>query len=582
MKKKPVAPEPVRKDDLEPDLEFVGDLTRAWGLGYMKVEGIALVTKLRSTGSDPPPTDRRELLREEMKTNGVAHPDDILALDSTAMAYVRAYLPPGAKKDDRCDIFVESPPRSETTSLRDGWLMRTRLRPVEELGNRLRQGKVLAFAEGPVLVDAVFAGETDSMNAIRGRVLGGGRCLIDRPIGLVVTGENHSLMTTTHVAAAINRRFFAFDHGKKIGVAEPKDDDYIELKISPTYKNNLGRYLRVVQSVAVRETPQQRVERLDRLERLLLEPVSAPRAAQRLEAMGPEAVPVLKKGLQSANSEVRFYSAETLAYLDEAEATPALAEAARDSRAWRWHALAALSVITHPSGYEALTELLHASSVEARCGALRAIQTRNPKDALARGEVLGDPKAPEAVVKMVTIPSRSEPLVHFMRYREPQVAIFGHDLRLQAPFSVFAGKEIIVKSMDNGRVKVSRFVPGEDERRLECSTRLDDVLRTIVAIGGGYADVMQGVKEAQRTGALAARVEVNALPTADRKREDSETSSNEDVIDSASGPLPNLFYDRTGEPAMESAGDMDDWEPSEGEEESRGVWKRMKSWFSSE
>ncbi len=582
IKKKPSEPEPVRKDDLEPELEFVGDITRAWGLGYMKVEGIALVTRLRGTGSDPPPNDRREALREEMKTNGVTHPDDILALDSTAMVYVRAYLPPGVRKDDRCDVLIESPPRSETTSLRDGWLMQTRLRPVEELGNRLRQGKVLAFAQGPVVIDAVFAGNDDKINSIRGRVLGGGRSLIDRPIGLVVTGENHSLMTTTHLAAAINRRFYAFDHGKKIGVAEPKDDDYIELKISPVYKNNLARYLRVVQSVAIRETPQQRIDRLDRLERLLLEPVSAPRAAERLEAIGQEAIPVLKKGLQSPNAEVRFYSAEALAYLDEAEAAPVLAEAARNSRAWRWHALAALSVITHPSGYEALTELLHSPSAETRCGALRAIQTRNPKDALASGEALGDSKSPEAVVKLVTIPSRTEPLVHFMRYREPQVAVFGQDLRLQAPFSVFAGKEIIVKSIDGGRVKISRFVPGEDERRLECSTRLDDVIRTIVAIGGGYADVLQAVKEAQRTGALAARVDINALPTADRKREASEDLSDDDLVGSSSGPLPSLFDDRTGEHGAVSRPSMDDWEPLEDGEAPRGVWARMKSWFSSE
>jgi flagellar basal body P-ring protein FlgI len=589
MKKKKEAPELPVADDLEPDLEFVGDLTRAWGLGYMKVESIALVTRLRATGSDPPPSDRRESLRMDMKANGVAHPDDILALDSTAMVYVKAFYPPGARQGQRCDLIVESPPRTETTSLRDGWLMHTRLRPVEVLGNRLRQGKVLGSAAGPVIIDATFQGQDDAVNLVRGRVLGGGVCQIDRPIGLVVNGENHSLMTSTHVAAAVNRRFFTFDHGRKTGVAVPKDDDYIELMVNATYRHNLGRYVRVVRSIAVHETAQQRIERLGRLEGLLLEPISCARTALRLEAMGAEALPVLSKGLQSADPEVRFCAAEAIAYVHgdrdqrDAEAPPeALAildHAARDSRAFRWRALAALSVIKDAAAYEVLTQLLHAPGVETRIGALRALQTRSTDDPLTRGEWLSEPNASSPVVKLVVVASPQEPLVHFMRYREPEVAIFAHELRLKAPFSVFAGKEIIVKSIDARRVKLSRFTPGEDERRLECSTRLDDVVRAIVALGGGYADVLQAVREAQQAGALAARIEVNALPSADRKY-DRSSSSSDDAGDSGSPnsePIPELFYDRGGDDPRDATEEESDWSP-ENEEPPPGMWRRMKKW----
>ena len=82
-------------------------------MGYTKVEAIALVTNLRGTGSDPAPNDRREALREEMKTNGVKDPDGVLALDSTAMTFVKAYFPPGVRKGDRVDLIVESPPRCQ-------------------------------------------------------------------------------------------------------------------------------------------------------------------------------------------------------------------------------------------------------------------------------------------------------------------------------------------------------------------------------------------------------------------------------------------------------------------------------------
>jgi flagellar basal body P-ring protein FlgI len=582
MKKKKPEIEVAQPDDLEPEVQFVGDLTRGWGLGYMKVEGIALVTNLRGTGSDPPPNDRRESLREEMKTNGVAHPDDILALDSVSMAYVKAYFPPGIRKGERCDVIVEAPPRTETTSLREGWLMKTRLRPVEVLGNRLRQGKVLGIAAGPMVVDAAFKGDTDKINLLRGRVLGGGEALIDRPIGLVVIGENHSIMTSTHVAAAVNRRFSAFIDRKKVGAAEPMDDDYIELKVNDTYKNNLGRYLRVVQNIAVHETPQQRISRLSRLESLLLEPISASRAAIRLEAIGPEAIPVLRKGMQSSDPEVRFYSAEALAYLDDAEAPAVLAAAAADSRAFRWHALAALSVVTHASAYDALTNLLHVPSVEARCGAIRAIRTRSASDPIAVGQVLSDPESQANIptLRLVTVPSPSEPIVHFMRYREAEMAIFGQDVRLRAPFSMFAGTETIVKSIDGGRVRITRFVPGKDERRLECSTRLDDIVRTLAAIGVRYPDILQAVQEAQRTGALAARVEINALPTPDRQYEGSEDSSaNDDAGQAAASPLPGLFFERNSERDDAPTEDLEPADDDESEKKSSGMWSKMKDWL---
>jgi hypothetical protein len=128
-------------------------------------------------------------------------------------------------------------------------------------------------------------------------------------------------------------------------------------------------------------------------------------------------------------------------------------------------------------------------------------------------------------------------------------------------------------------VKLSRFTPGEDERRLECSTRLDDVVRAIVALGGGYADVLQAVREAQQAGALAARIEVNALPSADRKY-DRSASSSDDAGDSGpsnSEPIPELFYDRGGDDPRDATEEESDWSP-ENEEPPPGMWRRMKKW----
>ena len=252
----------------------------------------------------------------------------VLASPETALVLVRCFLPPGVQKGDRYDIDIRVPSKSETTSLRGGWLMRSRLRETAVLDNALHSGHVEGLAEGRVLIDAVFDGDQDKIKETRGHVMGGGVALTSRPIGLVVQSEQHSIRTSSQVGAVINARFHTYDRGVKRGVATPKRDNFVELEVHPHYKHNLVRYVRIVQNIALGESPSDRVRRLEQLDRKLLEPATSAAAALQLEAIGKEAVRILRKGLASGDAEVRFYSAEALAYLDEATAADVLADTA--------------------------------------------------------------------------------------------------------------------------------------------------------------------------------------------------------------------------------------------------------------
>src|SRR5207244_1164487 len=108
---------------------------------------------------------------------------------------------------------------------------------------------------------------------------------------------------------------------------------------------------------------------LDLLERQLLDPVSCSTAALRLEAVGKDAIRVLKKGLDSKDSEVRFYSAEALAYLDDPSCAQALADSAKNEPAFRAFALAALSALNEVHASDALRDLFDVPSAETRYGA---------------------------------------------------------------------------------------------------------------------------------------------------------------------------------------------------------------------
>ena len=70
----------------------------------------------------------------------------------------------------------------------------------------------------------------------------------------------------------------------------PERDDFIALTVAPRYKNNLARYLRVICNIPLRENAAERAERLQLLEKKLLEPTSSALASLQLEGIGAEAI----------------------------------------------------------------------------------------------------------------------------------------------------------------------------------------------------------------------------------------------------------------------------------------------------
>ncbi len=190
-------------------------------------------------------------------------------------------------------------------------------------------------------------------------------------MGLFIAPEDKSIRLSAQIGQVINRRFHTHVRGVKQGVATPRTDERIDLKVHPRYKDNIARYLRVVRSIPLRESASEQALRVGLLERQLLDPITSATAAVRLEALGHDAVTALAKGIASSDAEVRFYAAEALAYLDENEAAVPLARAAREEPAFRANALAALSTINDMAAHDELVSLLEVPSSETRYGAFR-------------------------------------------------------------------------------------------------------------------------------------------------------------------------------------------------------------------
>ena len=532
-----------------PDVPLIAEYTHPYGLDYTKIEAVSMVTGLAGTGSDPPPSPQRATLLDDMNRRNVTHPNEVLASPATSLVLVRGYLRPGIQKGDRFDVEVRVPSRSESTSIRGGWLLPSRLTEMAVLGEQIRQGSVIGIAEGSVLVDPTADPKKDRALSTRGRVLGGGVALKSRSLGLVIGRKHQSIRMSQQVAASINKRLYTHIDGRKQGVATPKTEEFIELVIHDRYKDNVGRYMRVVRNVAVDESVQVRQERLQLLQHQLADPLTAANAAIRLEAIGDaQAIEILTAALQTNDPEVRFYAAEALAYLDVTAAVETLASVARDEPAFRVNALAALSAMDDVIAYDALRDLLEVSSAETRYGAFRALWAMNEHDPLVRGIPMGDQ------FTFHTLNVGGPAMIHVTESYRPEVVLFGKDQKLSLPLLLDAGPSILVNGQSGGKIIVSRFAPGEEPEQRTVSTGVSEVVRAIVELGGTYPDVVQALQQAKHDGALKSRFLVDALPQSGRRydREAAKYEALEDGFDApptkqkdspldVSTPLPDLF-----------------------------------------
>jgi len=507
---------------------LVGELAVPYGLFPVTVENVGLVTGLRGTGCDPQPSPQRQALLSEMQTRGVVAPNTVLASGNASLVLIRGVLRPGIQKGDRFDVEVRVPSRSETSSLRGGYLLETRLREMAVLDNAIHEGHLLALASGPLLVDPAANAKTDPVLLGRGRILGGGVCLKSRPLALVLKPDQQSVLNSSRVETAVNKRFYTVNKGVHTGVAKAKTDQYVELVVHPRYKDNIERFVQVARSIALRETEPERIERMERLRKELLDPATAAKAALQLEAIGQPGAEVLRQGLQSGDAEVRFRSAEALAYLDDPSAAEPLAEAARSDSAFRVFALAALAGMNDFAAAEQLHSLLVVPSAETRYGAFRALSTMNANDPAVMGEDLGD----QFSYHVLNVPG--PPMIHVTRSRRPEVVLFGADQHFSTPLVAEAGNQIMLTSTEPGKVIVAKFAPNEPDQKRFVSDSVDEVIRAIVDLGGTYPDVVQALQEAKNKGALAGRFEVDALPEAGRTHDRTE----QDVAQSPGAELP--------------------------------------------
>lgn len=495
---------------------LVGDYTAISPNRLVVLEGVGLVTNLDGTGGDSPSTQHRKALLDEMRRMQVDNPNEILRSPYTAMVIVRAYLPTLVDKGEKIDVEVRLPDGTEATSLAGGWLVQCNL--VEKAviqGRGVMSGHVRAKAEGPILIAAHDSDDESKVSLLmRGTIPAGAICMREaKPLSIHLRDDYRSVRMANRITKRIGERFHDYDeYGIRRPLARFVADSRIDLEVHSRYKENDNHYLDVVRNIAFNETKVERQLRMQRLRDELMKGPTAETAAIQLEAIGRDAIGVLKEGLTAPSLESRFHAAVALAYLGVDDGVAVLAEAADKERSFRVYAFAAMAALDGGEAYGPLMDLLDHPSTETRYGAFRTLTTLNPNDPSIRGEDMNEQ------FMMHVLPTHSSPMIHLTRRQKTELVLFGDNQRFAAPLAVNAGKHIWVTSqVGQDHVIVSRYEPGEPDRRIEVSTEIAEVLRAVVDLGASYPDVVQMLVQAEHQHNLPGSIAIDALPQAGRR-----------------------------------------------------------------
>ena len=518
--------------------ETIGDVASIVGTDF-KVEGVGLVMALDNTGSDPAPSWQRTKLLDEMRKSGVAHPEKTLQNKSVSLVTVRATVPAGVSVADKFDVEIELSAATATTSLAGGWLVTTQLAQRAKTREGDKDDKVIASAVGPVMIGN--AGKSNDPKI--GRVLGGGHVKEDSPYALTIKEARRSGKTSQLIQNVITNRFHQTEGSDQKGMAVAKTDSLLVLKVPKTYHHNQDRYHQLIKLLPLIDNPTLRESRTQQWAKDLLDPKKAGLAALRLEGLGPGAAPSLRAALGSPDEMVRFFAAESLAYLNDSEGDNAkvLAEIAKKKPEFRSYALKAMAATDQSASLLKLRALMAEPEFELRYGAFDALRTLDPSDPfLGKVQVLDDLPQPEKDDDMavrITSTRRTKaatrreepfalyvvdcegpPMIHVTRNIRCEVVVFGKSQKVLTPVVLGAGGPLLLNASDgDDEVQISKITEKTlDAPRMKVTSALEvaEVVRQLANIYATYPDVVAILAAASNQKNLPGPFVIDAVPSA--------------------------------------------------------------------
>jgi flagellar basal body P-ring protein FlgI len=463
--------------------DTVAEYAMLVGGSDLLVRGYGLVAGLGNNGSREVPAYVREYFTQLLlKNQALNNPDGstmisvkaILEDLDTAVVDLWGVIPAGAPTGTRFDVFVASPPETQTHSL-DGGVMflpaEMRLAVPGELAGR--RSRVFAEADGVIFVNPFLdpTKREDLPKLREGRIIGGGKSLEDRPLRLSLFQADYQRADL--IQRRINERFGP-GH-----IAVAKDGSTIEITVPPAYRRDYEQFLRLLMHLPIKLTAGSlEVKAREIAEAIESSGVNHDELALVWEAIGRQVLPTVQGLYNSSNPVAAFYAARTGMRLGDSAAVPvAMAVATNRNSPLR---VAAIEELGHQNLSAKVTpvlrQLLDDENESVRLAAYEALLKQGDTVKIKRVFL---PKQ----FDMDLVESGGKPILYVSQSSQQKIVLFGKDVLIRRPIFFAAPEDLVTLSAAEGDEKLTVFrkVPrtGRSSEVFQVEPLLSDLVRLL-------------------------------------------------------------------------------------------------------
>ncbi|MHC4636596.1 MAG: flagellar basal body P-ring protein FlgI [Planctomycetota bacterium] len=467
---------------------------------YVPVEGYGIVGGLKGSGSSECPSQLRNYFKQYIPTqlpNDRLNIEKFLNSSDTAVVSMRGLMPVAASDDQRYfDIEVVSLENTQTMSLERGWLYKAELRSA---GTSL-DSKVLANGSGPVFISPPESGEN---NLKSGYVLAGGIRIEDFKINIHIRKPNYTI--ASHIRNKLINRF-----GKN--TARAMSAGLIEIEVPDRYNKQKQRFISIVRSMYLSESPEITRQRIESLTSRLASLKEADKSEVSLEMIGKASLKSLSGLLKSEKAEVRLRAGRCMLNMGSDQGLYALRSLALDAgNPYRLDALKAITVsASRNDGSAICRKLLRDEDTNIRLVAYEEL--RKLSDPIVRRELIGGNFILEEI-------RNNHKLIFVSRSGQPRVAIFGGPLYCKENIFIRSSDGTITLNAQTGQGHILIIYknpkkPNAEPIQIKSTFEVVDLIQALcqepvkktedyrIGLGLTYEEMISILKQIVETGAI--------------------------------------------------------------------------------
>lgn len=464
--------------------DTVGELCYVQGRRIMRVRGYGIVVGLGRNGSREVPSRIREGLVKEIRrrnhASGASYntpkvdPDELLDSRDTAVVLVAGEIKPASTDGTHFDVSIQAVQGTQTESLAGGHLWRCDLKMYRETASgKVTDGRVLAYAEGPVYIPPFTQGDDAEtrFDPRRGRVLGGGVVTEARTVHLEL--YNPSYQTASRIATRINDRFSG-----DFEAADAISPGRVRIKIPPAYHDDPDRFLDLSMHLYLDDKDSY----LDDRAHALAEAIQKPNAlrediALAWEGIGRASLPVVRDLYTNSEQDVVFYAARTGLRLNDDLAIEVVRRFAYKDNRYQPFAIRELGLASGMyQAADAIRPLLANKDTRVRGWAYEALLKRGDKSIRSIPAGDGD-------FYIDVIDTAGAPMMQASTEGEARLALFGNNMRCATPvFYTTEDRSLVIDGKDDGAITVIRqWSKFKGALSFKCSPAVPELVRRLAA-----------------------------------------------------------------------------------------------------